>query len=207
MQKIGGKNPDVFKYRSSEEDDFFVDDELQEVARTIKELPELDAPAGLMPSVMDAIQRRELLWYQRLYNWAKAPLSVSFTPLHIAASIALLILCTLLATQFLQRNPSHLVQSQNESVPVAFTVNLPGAQSVAVVGSFNQWRPQGFEMHDGEHHEWILTLELPEGRYEYAFLVDGREIIPDPHASLYQNDGFGNRNAVLILGTKNEKAI
>jgi hypothetical protein len=56
-----------------------------------------------------------------------------------------------------------------------------------------------------EKRVWSLTVRLPEGRYEYALLVDGQKVLPDPEASLYQDDGFGNENSVMILRMKNEK--
>jgi 1,4-alpha-glucan branching enzyme len=73
-----------------------------------------------------------------------------------------------------------------------------------VIGSFNNWVPQPCELHkDNGSTRWILTLRLEPGRYEYAFLVDGKPM-PDPHAELYQDDGFGNQNTVLALGKKDE---
>ena len=107
-----------------------------------------------------------------------------------------------------QRVGPDLAQTQT-AVPVVFSLRLPGARSVAVIGTFNEWHPQGYEMQALRNGDqtWTLMLPLPNGRYEYAFLVDGKEIIPDPRAPFYQDDGFGNRNAVLIVGNDNEKAI
>jgi hypothetical protein len=42
-----------------------------------------------------------------------------------------------------------------------------------------------------------VTIPLEPGRYEYQFVVDGREWIGDPFASEQNADGFGSRNAVL----------
>ena len=82
------------------------------------------------------------------------------------------------------------------------------SRSVAVIGSFNDWKSRGYEMEpkqDGS--QWRITLWLPAGRYEYAFLVDGIRIEADPRAGLYQEDGFGNQNSVLIVGNNHETAI
>ena len=54
---------------------------------------------------------------------------------------------------------------------------------------------------------WTLVLQLPAGRYEYAFVLDGQTIIPDPLAEFYEDDGFGNQNGVLIVGNHHDKAI
>ena len=96
---------------------------------------------------------------------------------------------------------------QGESqIPVVFNLSVREAHAVAVVGTFNGWKPRGYEMQfNPEKKIWSLTVRLPEGRYEYAFLVDGQRVVPDPEASLYQDDGFGNENSVMILRTKNEK--
>jgi hypothetical protein len=60
---------------------------------------------------------------------------------------------------------------------------------------------------DKERELWAITLELPEGRHEYAFLIDGQRVISDPGAHFYQADGFGNQNSVLILRGKNGENI
>ncbi|MCK8602110.1 isoamylase early set domain-containing protein [Desulfoferrobacter suflitae] len=208
MQKIQDDNLQGSTKCASETADLLLDDELRTVVHALKQLPDLEAPASLLPSVMSALRERRLPWYRRLYNWARAPRSITLSPLRIAfATVLLLVGTSLLFTRFPAERQSHLAQLQGERVPVVFMLTLPNAQSVAVVGSFNQWRPQGFEMQGAEQHQWTITLELPQGRYEYAFLVDGKEMIPDPHASFYQNDGFGNQNAVLILGESNGQAI
>jgi predicted DNA binding CopG/RHH family protein len=83
---------------------------------------------------------------------------------------------------------------------VEFALDMPQAHSVQVAGSFNNWVPQPCELRkDNGSSRWMLTLPLQPGRYEYAFLVDGKHMV-HPNAELYQDDGFGNRNAVLALG-------
>ena len=41
-------------------------------------------------------------------------------------------------------------------------------------------------------------MELPKGRYEYMFVIDGAWVT-DPNAIGHVDDGFGNRNAVLVI--------
>ena len=52
---------------------------------------------------------------------------------------------------------------------------------------------------DESRKAWIVSLSLEKGRYEYAFLVDGEKIVPDPSALIDQDDGFGNKNSVLVI--------
>jgi hypothetical protein len=46
---------------------------------------------------------------------------------------------------------------------------------------------------------WTLTVFLAPGRYHYAFLIDGRRWQPDPGALLFEDNGFGGENSVLIV--------
>ena len=92
--------------------------------------------------------------------------------------------------------------------PITLTLIMPEARSVSVVGTFNAWDRNGYEMkRDETKGAWTLLLQLPAGHYEYAFVLDGHTIIPDPQAEFYEDDGFGNQNGVLIVGNHHDKAI
>jgi 1,4-alpha-glucan branching enzyme len=107
---------------------------------------------------------------------------------------------------FGRTGPGSYPSQVDPRIPVVFNLNIPEAHGVSVVGTFNGWKPRGYEMQfNPEKKSWSLTIRLPEGRYEYAFLVDGQRILPDPEASLYQDDGFGSESSVMILRAKDEK--
>jgi 1,4-alpha-glucan branching enzyme len=81
---------------------------------------------------------------------------------------------------------------------------MPGASRVELIGSFNQWRPGDFVMKwDESRKAWVVSLDLQKGRYEYAFLVDGVKVVPDPNALIYRDDDFGNKNSILIVERNN----
>ncbi len=82
-------------------------------------------------------------------------------------------------------------------VRVHFELHAPGARQVELVGNFNQWRPGTIRLvgPDASGH-WTATIALPEGRYEYLFLVDGRQWVTDPAAVVVRPDGFGHVNAI-----------
>ena len=82
---------------------------------------------------------------------------------------------------------------------MVFTLSTPGASRVELIGSFNQWRPGVLMTWDESRKIWIVSLSLQKGRYEYAFLVDGEKIVSDPKALINQDDGFGNKNSILIV--------
>lgn len=79
-----------------------------------------------------------------------------------------------------------------------FTVAAPGAQSVAVVGDFSAWQPINLFDHDGDG-VWTVTVALPPGRYEYAFVVNGRWVGQDPLAAEYVRT-FGEYVSVRYIG-------
>jgi hypothetical protein len=180
------------------------------LTRWIRDLPDLEPPPELLGAVMRAVQRRPLPWWRRLYRWARAPRSFTWSPLQLVPIAALLLLASTLALRgvFTDQRMQLADSVKSHSIPVSFHLNLAGARTVAVIGSFNDWQAQGYEMQPTEEQQnWVLDLQLPAGRYEYAFLVDGQRIVPDPRARFYQDDGFGNQNGVLIIGNSHETNI
>ncbi len=54
-------------------------------------------------------------------------------------------------------------------------------QTVALSGSFNHWKPAEHAMQGPDADGWYTTtLELPEGRHEYKFVIDGKTWERDP---------------------------
>ncbi len=75
----------------------------------------------------------------------------------------------------------------------------PVARSVAVAGSFNHWDPSGHPLSGPDRNGiWTITLSLDPGRYEYQFVVNGTEWVPDPAAPSVP-DGMGGRNSVITV--------
>jgi 1,4-alpha-glucan branching enzyme len=50
----------------------------------------------------------------------------------------------------------------------------PAAHSVAIAGTFNDWRPQVTPMVNMGNGRWRKVLAVTPGTYEYTFVVDGR---------------------------------
>ncbi|MBK8692344.1 MAG: DUF1595 domain-containing protein [Deltaproteobacteria bacterium] len=74
------------------------------------------------------------------------------------------------------------------------------ARSVHVAGSFNGWSPTAWPMTWVEGvREWQSERELPDGTYQYKFVVDGSQWVSDPRATASMPDGFGGQNSVLTL--------
>jgi 1,4-alpha-glucan branching enzyme len=83
-------------------------------------------------------------------------------------------------------------------VATRLSLQAPQARRVAVAGDFNGWNPEAAPLARGPGGAWTGVLELPRGRHQYMFVVDG-EWVTDPAAPVTRDDGFGHRNAVLDL--------
>ncbi len=83
---------------------------------------------------------------------------------------------------------------------VLFMARAPGAQSVRLAGSFNDWDPRSCEMETDQEqpYTWRKLLPLNEGRHEYRLVIDGNWAADpaNPHAS--QNE-FGDFNSVIVV--------
>jgi 1,4-alpha-glucan branching enzyme len=69
-----------------------------------------------------------------------------------------------------------------------FICLAPTAQSVCLVGDFNQWNAHAHPMKQQIDQAWTITVELKHGHHRYAFLVDG-VLTLDPRAQgITRND-------------------
>lgn len=81
---------------------------------------------------------------------------------------------------------------------ISFTYHDPEARSVALVGSFNDWRSHGYHLHHRAHGVWQITIPpLPAGEYAYKFVVDQKRWINDPENSHVMDDGYGGLHSLL----------
>jgi hypothetical protein len=184
--------------------------QLAQIAESIRHMTLLDPPEDLADGVMKAIRERKVFWWRRVIDWIGSPKYIAVRPIYLAPVAAVFVgFClTTYLLLFGGHSGSNMKGFSSGHTSVVFTLKMPEAQSVAVIGTFNQWRAEGYELKWVEEKGlWTLRMSLPRGRHEYAFLIDGIQIIPDPNAMLYQKDGFGQRNAVLILGTNHEDKV
>jgi hypothetical protein len=83
---------------------------------------------------------------------------------------------------------------------VEFVLLAPQASQVMLVGDFNGWSPGATPLRTSERGGiWSVTVPLTPGRHEYAFLVDGKQWLPDPGAPRAPADDFGVPNSVLTV--------
>jgi 1,4-alpha-glucan branching enzyme len=80
--------------------------------------------------------------------------------------------------------------------PVNFVCNAAQAQSVSLVGDFNQWDPLAHPMKRMPDRSWLLLVELKHGHHRYAFLVDG-VLTLDPRAQGITRNDKGERVSLV----------
>ena len=175
----------------------------------LRRMPEHDPPRDLTSRVMASLQPKRVSLWRRLYLLVRTPREITVTPYRLAAAMAA---CVLIVALFFQlpaeRSEMALESSGVELVPVTFRLDNGDARSVYVIGSFNNWQPQGYAMKlDPRTNQWVLQLRVPPGSYEYAFLIDNRQAIADPRAEFYKMDGFGSRNSVIYAVKDDENVL
>lgn len=197
----------------------------QRLAGAIAGLPHPEVPECLLPQIMARIEpkkpslsRRSWRWVQRLLRRA-AIRSVAIGG--VAAFVVAMLIWSV--SPFMRHGsqlPAAFVEDfaskptgwrlagsgAGQAKDVTFVARIPGARQVAVIGSFNDWMPGRHVMHKAPGSDvFTLTVNLPAGRYVYAFLVDGTILKPDSSALLQEDDGFGHTNSVLIIEDDNDR--
>jgi hypothetical protein len=82
---------------------------------------------------------------------------------------------------------------------VRFVVRLPRARSVAVSGTFSDWEPVPMRK-DGD--VWTVEIPVSAGTHQYGFLVDEEEWYLPSEVKDVIDDGFGRKNATLVVQSK-----
>ncbi len=54
-----------------------------------------------------------------------------------------------------------------------FSCHAPDAERVCVTGDFNEWSLDATPMKKNRQGKWTAKVDLPAGRHEYKFVVDG----------------------------------
>lgn len=67
-----------------------------------------------------------------------------------------------------KRNGHH-----QDSNPTRFELDAPSAGQAFVAGTFNDWRADATPMKREDGGRWVAHVDVPPGRHEYKFIVDG----------------------------------
>ena len=180
-------------------------DGLERVIETLKE------PVAIDPGFNDRVMSRieaEPVREMQARSWLARRWTVRVSPVGgyaAAAAIAGLVIATSLVMR--QRDeaaaPVVATAAPEAAVPPAatqFVLVAPDAKSVTLVGDFNDWNESSTRLvRQAGNGVWWITVKLPPGRYNYAFVVDGRTWRNDPNAPATEDD-FGRRNSVVTIG-------
>ena len=195
---------------------------LAEVASELRRPVRVDAAfdarvmAALEPSVipLPGFDTRK-----RSRPWLLRPRTFSLTPLAGFAAAAALTSVVVLGAYRI-RHPGDAVTvapvpAGYELTPVAnvtaitptlssvpFTLKLPGAKSVTVIGDFNEWDPAKTPLTKISEKDdlWAVSVMLPPGQFQYQFVVDGEKRLVDPAAPQSVKSEFGDANSVVTVG-------
>ena len=182
---------------------------LKQVISTLNSISPQIAPVELTTKIMARISQEEIQiqssWMDQLRRRISIP-SLSFPrkwesilSFRLLGAAAAAIVIVFFAFTFIFNTPD---TSSICSAEVQFSLRISDnkAHTVAIAGDFNGWNPQANLLEDSEGDGiWIGTLKLEPGRYEYMFVLDGKNWVPDPNALRYVKDGFGNKNAILEI--------
>jgi hypothetical protein len=158
--------------------------------------------------VMAAVRRALPPLPARAWAWLREPRTLAVSPLGglaVAAGLAALVLAGRWAAgAFGAGGSGARVAAAPAAAPagpslVTFVFMAPAARSVAVVGDFDGWDRARMPMRREGSGLWTLDVPLAPGRYQYAFVVDGRRFVADPAAPRALGDDFGQPTSVVTV--------
>jgi hypothetical protein len=148
-----------------------------------------------------AMAQRSRSWWRR-----RRTVQLSLSPLGALAAAAVLVAFAVLGTISVRRSsapPARVaLDARADTVHVVrFVFLAPDASSVTMVGNFNDWNRRVTPLRrTGAAGTWAVSVPLPPGPHQYAFIVDGTTWTPDPAAATTVTDDFGTKTSVIAVG-------
>ena len=160
----------------------------------------------------------------RAARWMREPRTVRVTPAGaLAAAAAVVVLA--LAPWMLSRAPSGVapapvaagVPAPEPDAParaiaasdagggqrVQFTLTVPSASQVSLVGDFNDWDASATPLRQSASGGvWTVVVPLAPGRHRYAFVVNGKTWIADEEAPRAPDGEFDTPSSVVLVGER-----
>ena len=132
------------------------------------------------------------------FDWLRRPRTIRLSPLASMAIAAAVVAVMALLPERAPVPPGPGPMTIRE-ILVEFSLEAPGATTVAVAGDFSGWESD-FVLDDVDGDGiWTGRIPITPGLHKYMFVIDGTDWVTDPRAQRYSDDGFGNRNAVLAV--------
>lgn len=183
------------------------DEVIARVVEALKEPVHIDASLdgrimaeierGLAPEATTSVTRSLSAWLRRPRTFRVSPLG----GLAIAAGLAAVVLLgSRLAGRAGEPDVMDATVRAQPIQRVQFVLVAPEAESVTLVGDFNDWSLSATPLERAEGDGvWWITIPLSPGRYRYSFVVDGTMWLEDPNAPAVE-DEFGRANSVVTIG-------
>jgi 1,4-alpha-glucan branching enzyme len=74
----------------------------------------------------------------------------------------------------------------------------PGAESVCILGDFNNWAPEANPLTRLDEGDFTVTLELETGRaYRFRYMIDGWKYENDWFADRYEPNPYGGEDSIV----------
>jgi len=166
------------------------------------------APPDFEARVMAAVRRLPPSLPARAWTWLREPRTLAVSPLGGLAAAAGLAALVIVGAWAATRSPAAGGAARVAAAPAAardthtlvtFVFMAPGARTVTVAGDFDGWDRVQMPMRRDASGLWTLDVPLPPGRYQYAFVVDGRRFVADPAAPRAVGDDFGQPTSVVTV--------
>ncbi len=161
----------------------------------------VDEPSQAPPWMENAVMSEIALASaprESIFDWLLRSHTVRLSPLTSLAMAAAAVAVVVLLPNGTPSEPSIGPVAVAE-ILVEFSLEAPGATTVAVAGDFSGWESD-FVLEDADGDgTWTGRVPITPGLHKYMFVIDGTDWVTDPGAERYADDGFGNRNAVLAV--------
>ncbi|HEY9230257.1 MAG TPA: isoamylase early set domain-containing protein [Gemmatimonadaceae bacterium] len=140
-------------------------------------------------------------------SWWRTPVPVRLSPL-AGLALAASLFGIAVAGGFMARSWSGFAQPSQpvaqvvrDTVHVVRFVFVGDAKTVTLVGDFNGWQREATPLVPvSGARSWTVSVTLPRGRHEYAFIVDGQRWVADPYAPATSDD-FDTSSSIVNVGT------
>jgi len=181
-----------------------------------------EVPAGFSDSVMQAIetaqepvQEMQPGFAEQVKDWFSAlfePREIRMRPAFAMAMV--LLIAVLVGLPYYTDQPAdNQIATNNMDTPTVEKVSDNGeqvwtrfvyidkeAESVSVAGDFSDWNPIELTRQNLNGQQvWTGLVPMDRGEHRYMFIKNGEKWVTDPLAPVQQDDGFGNKNAVIYL--------
>jgi hypothetical protein len=190
-------------------DDELIERAAEELRRPVRMDPAVDA--RVMAAVR-ALPRHRPARAGSWWTWLTRSRTVHVSPLGALAAAALVIVAAVTVVPRLMPDASvpapvgvlagaDSAAAHGDSARVVqFVFVAPTAQSVSLVGDFNNWEMGATPLAAGAGRAvWTVRVRLPNGRHRYAFVVDDSTWAADPSAPPAAGDDFGVPSSVVTV--------